>query len=174
MHLGKQRYSGVVINFSGSGLFVQTAASARPGDAIEVKIGGAIPLVGEVVWRRKVAPMLRSVASGGVGIRIQNAPEAYYKLLARAASHEQPQLETGTLTPSSLKTKPTPKLGTAVSKPAKRAPLAKKSFRARLKASRGPRSRTLSIEARNTIEAEREALEQAGNGWILLELEEDA
>ena len=45
-------------------------------------------------------------------------------------------------------------------------------FRARLKASQGPRSRTLDIDANSTLEAEREALTRAGVGWVLLDLEE--
>ena len=85
MHVGQQNYAGVVLNLSGTGLFVQTSASASPGETIELTLGGSIPVSGEVVWRRKVAPMLRSVAEGGVGVLIHNAPEAYYALLASAA-----------------------------------------------------------------------------------------
>ena len=88
MHVGEQNYAGVVLNLSGTGLFVQTSASARPGDTIELTLGGTIPVSGEIVWRRKVAPMLRSVAEGGVGVRIRNAPEAYYTLLASAAANQ--------------------------------------------------------------------------------------
>ena len=81
----------MVLNLSGTGLFVQTNASAQPGDPVELTLGGSIPVTGEVVWRRQVAPMLRSVAEGGVGVRIRNAPEAYYLLPEAADAIERLQ-----------------------------------------------------------------------------------
>jgi hypothetical protein len=175
MHLGERNYAGVVLNLSGTGLFVQTSASAQPGDPIELMLGGGIPVTGDVVWRRKVAPMLRSVAEGGVGVRIRNAPEAYYTLLATAASNQagapaRPQ-ETRSTAPAGPATQPV----ATQRRPAPPAPDPSpptRCFRARLKARQGPRSRTLEIDAVSTLEAERKALTEAGVGWVLLDLEE--
>ena len=175
MHVGERSYAGVVLNLSGTGLFVQTSASARPGDSIELTLGGSIPVTGDVVWRRKVAPMLRSVAEGGVGVRIRNAPEAYYRLLATAASNQAgapaPPQQARSPAPARPATRPVARKR----RPARPAPEPSrptKRFRARLKASQGPRSRTLEVDAVSTLEAERRALSEAGVGWVLLDLEE--
>jgi hypothetical protein len=192
MRVGERNYAGVVLNLSGTGLFVQTSASAQPGDAIKLTLGGEIPVTAEVVWRRKVAPMLRSVAVGGVGVRIRNAPEAYYSLLASAATNkagapDAPAVQQRVAAAAAAAAAPAPAPAPAPAcaparpAPAKRRrpmrPLAEPSrsirkFRARLKASQGPRSRTLDIDANSTLEAERMALNEAGVGWVLIDLEE--
>ena len=66
MQLGESRYSGVVLNLSRTGLFIQTSASAGPGEPIRLELSGQIPLRAQVVWRRKVAAHLRSIAEGGI------------------------------------------------------------------------------------------------------------
>ncbi len=73
------------MNLSRLGMFVQTCASMRAGEPIELKLRGKIHVQAEVVWRRRVPPALRNSAEGGVGIRILGAPEGYYHLLAEVA-----------------------------------------------------------------------------------------
>lgn len=148
MSVGAQRYSGVVLNLSGSGVFVQTSASPEPGEPIELQLGDEIGLRGEIVWRRKVAPQLRSVAQGGVGVRIRQAPEAYYALVERAALAEH-SLESAAKGAG-------PRL----------------RFRARLRHQAEVRTRSLDVEASDRDEAERRALARAGGGWRILEIEE--
>ena len=84
------RFAGVVLNVSRTGLFVQTSASPKIGAEIEVTLSQGtqatpVALTAEVVWHRRVPASLRSVAEGGIGLRIRYAPKPYYRLLAEAA-----------------------------------------------------------------------------------------
>ena len=83
--IGESSYSGVVLNLSRMGMFVQTSASMRTGDPIDLKLRGEIAVKARVVWFRRVPPALRNSAEGGVGVRIVGAPEGYYQLLAEVA-----------------------------------------------------------------------------------------
>lgn len=85
---GPRQYAGVILNVSRTGLFVQTSALPGIGAEIEVTLSGrteAATLTAEVVWQRRVPAPLRSVAEGGIGLRIRHATEPYYGLLAEAA-----------------------------------------------------------------------------------------
>lgn len=87
--LGQQDHSGIVLDVSRQGLFVQTTASARVGDKVEVVLsrpeqGTAITLVAGVRWLRRVPTQLRSVVQAGIGLQISHAEESYYALLAEA------------------------------------------------------------------------------------------
>ncbi len=85
IRVDESRYSGIVLNLSRTGLFVQTAAAAPPGGSIELELRGEAPLQARVVWLRRVPQQLRSVSQGGIGVRIVGAPESYYHLLVEAA-----------------------------------------------------------------------------------------
>ena len=83
-------FSGLVVDLSRRGLFVQTGAVAKTGDEIEIvlkswKSEAAIVLNAQVRWRRKVPLQLRSVVEGGLGLQIRYAPEPYYAMLAEAS-----------------------------------------------------------------------------------------
>ena len=86
IRVNQSSYSGIVLNLSRTGLFVQTAAIARPGGTIELELNGEIPLQAQVVWTRRAPRQLRSVSRGGIGVRIVGATESYYHLLAEAAA----------------------------------------------------------------------------------------
>ncbi len=86
----RSMFSGLVLDVSRRGLFVQTSAAAKAGDEVEVILrrrepDAAIVLNAQVVWRRQVPPQLRSTVEGGLGLQIRYAPEPYYMLLAEAA-----------------------------------------------------------------------------------------
>ena len=83
--IGKSSYSGVVLNLSRKGMFVQTCAAMSAGDPIDLKLRGEIDVQAQVVWRRRVPPALRTSAEGGVGVRILGAPEDYYQPLVEVA-----------------------------------------------------------------------------------------
>ncbi len=87
LSLGPSSYSGMVLDLSRTGLFIQTSAGARPGAEIAVNVHSAgfttpIALSAQVVWQRRVPQQLRTVVKGGIGLKIQRAPESYYRLLA--------------------------------------------------------------------------------------------
>lgn len=85
----RSTFSGLVLDVSRTGLFVQTGAAAKAGEEVDVVLGTqepetAIMLNAQVVWRRKVPPQLRAV-EGGLGLQIRFAPEPYYAMVAEAA-----------------------------------------------------------------------------------------
>ena len=83
-------YSGMVLNVSRGGLFVQTSAGASPGDAVHLDLAvdeaQPVPVDARVVWRRVVAPHLRTVSTGGIGVHIQYASDAYFGFVACLAA----------------------------------------------------------------------------------------
>lgn len=150
-------HTGMVLNLSRGGLFVQTSAHVAPGADVSVELNvppsSRIPLGARVVWRRVVAPQLRTVSQGGFGVRIENASEEYYRFLSgllgseagaasarapAAAAPPEPEAETGP------------------------------AFRVRLKHATGPRTRCLTLRAASAEEAGRKALARAGSEWRVL------
>jgi Tfp pilus assembly protein PilZ len=95
VRLGQQDHSGIVLDVSRMGLFVQTNAAARVGENVEVILsrperGGAITLVTAVRWQRRVPAQLRTVSHAGLGLQISHAEEGYYALLAEALQGSAP------------------------------------------------------------------------------------
>ena len=144
-------YSGMVLNLSRGGLFVQTSAAASPGEAVHLDLSlgdaDAVGLDTRVVWRRVVAPHLRSVSQGGMGVHIQYANDAYFGFVARLAE------------------------GPAADEPAPARSAAGPAFRVRLRLAGGPRTRVLTVAAADAGEARTRARQQAGPQWAVLDLE---
>jgi hypothetical protein len=154
---GRQRFSGVILDLSASGMFVQTSAKPRPGEAVGIEIslpGHREPLRvdAEVARLRLVPGQLVIVAQGGVGLRITSAPEAYFAFLSAVL-------------PAKLAA-PAPESADAA------APALHK-YRVRMSQVGGARSRTLRVRAHSAREAAALAVEEAGEGWKLLETRED-
>jgi hypothetical protein len=70
------------------GLFIRTALVSNPGTQIKVELNppeGAVQLVAEVRWGKKVPPQLLHKMKGGMGMKIlafQSGEEIYEKLCA--------------------------------------------------------------------------------------------
>jgi hypothetical protein len=83
--INEQRYSGIVLDVSATGLFIQTSATPKPGSnvGLEVQIapGESLPLQATVARRRNVPNHLKSIATGGVGLCLEGAPEEYFALI---------------------------------------------------------------------------------------------
>ena len=95
--LGEQRHSGLVLNVSPSGLFVQTHAKPLSGDTVRVALNvpgaaEAMVLDATVVWKRVVPAGLVPVAQGGVGLCLVSPPEGYYQFLADVVHARDPRL----------------------------------------------------------------------------------
>lgn len=157
IHVGERRYTGLVINLSQGGLFVQTHASAGRGSPVDLELnapgeGEGITLQGTVAWRKVVPGQLQQLSAGGFGLEIENADERYYQALARwmrvEGGSSGVEMETGT--------DPDPDLPT---------------WRVRVRASTGPRTRTLSLEAASSEEAREAALGHIGGDWRVIEIE---
>jgi Tfp pilus assembly protein PilZ len=145
-------FGGMVLNVSRGGLFLQTTARVDPGAEMWLELnasGGreAIELGTQVVWKRVVPVSLRGVTAGGVGLKIRSAPESYYTLLMQ------------------LMTSGPAASGSPGDPDAHEMP----KFRVRLKQIEGSRSRTVTLACSSEEEARRSALEQVGQGWVVLE-----
>jgi hypothetical protein len=148
------RQRAIVLDVSRTGLFVQTSARLRPGTPVELSLqfeGGTEPIpVRAAVARQKAVPStLTSVAQGGVGLRILDAPPAYYEQIG-----EPP---------------PPPRHGAPPrpAAPAGAAPV-RLRFRVRVKQSDGPRSRVVDVLEESAERACAAALAQLGAGWEAL------
>ena len=155
-------HSGMVLNLSRGGLFVQTSAGPPPGADVVVDLDVAsqpdtVPVGGRVVWRRMVVPHLRTLTQGGIGVRIENAPEVYYSFLSGVAG-EAPATHLSADSESAEPVLESPSESPGI------------EFRVRVKQAGGPRSRTLSLRSESEEEARSRALSIAGAGWAILEL----
>jgi hypothetical protein len=187
--LDGRNHGGLILDMSPGGLYIQSSAKIKPGDQIEIQmtipgIEGRHQLQVEVVRKVVVPVQLLKVARGGVGVRIVNAPEAYYQFMdelgvtADAGTSKIEQLEN-----RRARSAAAPPLAEAKSEPdsepkAEAEPEAKAEtpalqpkFSVRIKQSQGPRSRTVSVEADSEDDARRQALHAAGAGWIVLGVE---
>ena len=158
--LGRQRFSGVVLDLSSSGMFVQTTAKPRPRDPVTIELnvpGHREPIRLEAhVARLVVVPaQLAAVAQGGVGLRIRNAPEPFFELL------RQIQIESRLGSPAPLES------GEELPGEAHR------RYRVRMTQLGRARTRTLQVVARSSEEAAELARAEAGDGWKVLESSED-
>ena len=155
---GRQRFSGVVLDLSSSGVFVQTTAKPRPRDPVtlELSVPGQrepIRLEAHVARLFVVPAQLATVAQGGVGLRIRNAPEAFFELL------RQLQLEgqRGSSAPvESVEVPGEPR----------------RCYRVRVTQLGRARTRTLRVVARSSEEAAELARAETGDGWKVLEATE--
>ena len=182
--LDGRNHGGLILDVSPGGLYIQSSAKIKPGDQIEIQmtipgIEGRHQLQVEVVRKVIVPSQLIKVARGGVGVRIVNAPEAYYKFMdalgvtADAGTSKIEQLENrrarSVVAPPLAEAKSEPD-----SEPEAEPPAPQPQFRVRIKQSQGPRSRTLSVGADSEDDARRQALHAAGAGWIVLGVERAA
>jgi Tfp pilus assembly protein PilZ len=151
----------IVLDLSESGLFVQTGTRLPPGVEVEVRVRLAdsaetVLLRAQVARNKQVPPQLTSVARGGVGLRILDAPLAYYEQVNAldnvAGDGVRP---VGAAAP--------------VAAPSPAPP--QNRFRVRVKQSDGPRSRSLEILANSADEARTRALSDAGVGWEAVAVE---
>ena len=174
VNVGAQRFFGVVLNVSQGGLFVQTAAEVQRGSSVDLELkpagGEAIPLSGEVVWRRVVPAQLRGSAQGGMGVRILRADESYYTSLAdwMRISFEGERRPAGSAAASAA-ADPPPSPAAAAPRPPPPEPVV--TYRVRVRAARGPRTRSVCVEAASVEIARAEAARYAGEGWQVIEIE---
>jgi hypothetical protein len=201
--LDGRNHGGLILDVSPGGLYIQSSAKIKPGDQIEIQmtipgVEGRHQLQVEVVRKVVVPARLLKVARGGVGVRIINAPEAYYQFMddlgvtadsgtskierlenRRARSTSASPVagaEPGPKAEPKVEPKAEPEPGAesepkADPEPEAEPPAPQPQFRVRIKQSQGPRSRTVSVGADSEDDARRQALHAAGAGWIVLGVE---
>jgi len=167
--VGRQRFSGVIIDLSASGIFVQTSAKPRPGDPVtlELSIPGhrePLRLEAQVVRLKLVPPRLVAVAQGGLGLRITNAPEGYFAFLTAILPEPRP-----TESEEALRFEEDAGEDPAASEAKPDGGQAGRRYRVYVRQTGGSRSRTLHVEARSAEEAAQLAFAETGDGWKLLE-----
>jgi len=180
----KRHYSGIVLDLSGSGLFIQTTAPAEPGTGLRVELavpGQAepLPIQARVARRKVVPPRLVTVAQGGLGVRIEQAPEAYYALIAEMQRTKLPSAEEKPAQPSRPppRAKARGRLQRRALEAARRSlgapprPEPSGCFRVRLGQVHGSRSRFLEVKADSEDEARERAVAEVGEGWKVLSCE---
>ena len=171
--VGQQRYSGVILDVSQTGIFVQTHAKAQPREPVLAELavpGHREPLRLEtVVARMRMVPApLITVAQGGLGLRITNAPEAYFAFLATL----MPDRSTGPEVAKEAEAERREARKRSESAPHAPAPSGRR-YRVYASQVGGARSRMLRLHARSSEEAAQRALTELGAGWKLLETLED-
>jgi hypothetical protein len=189
--LDGRNHGGLVLDVSPGGLYIQSSAKMKPGDQVEIQmtlpgIEGRHHLQVEVVRKVVVPAQLLKVARGGVGVRIINAPEAYYQFMddlgvtSDAGTSKIEQLENrrakseAASTAAEAEPEPKPKPEPepkSEAEPEAESPAPQPQYRVRIKQSQGPRSRTVSVEADSEDDARNQALHAAGAGWIVLGVE---
>jgi hypothetical protein len=139
----------MVLNVSRGGLFVQTSATASPGESVHIDLGldEAAPLGVDacVVWRRVVGAHLRTVTTGGFGARIQYAPDAWFGFLSGLA-------------------------GSEVGAAAAERPAGSSVYQVRLRLAGSPRTRIVVVEGADEAAARARAREIAGAQWVVMGL----
>jgi hypothetical protein len=187
----KRRHVGVVLDLSANGLFVQTSATPETGDRVTLEChlpGQSEParLDTRVARRKLVPPKLRTVAQGGLGLRIENAPEPYYSFVAQVLREQ-----IGRPAEAPKPGPPEPQDSPPPPAPAKRSVsnLERRAREIALRRALGPRtpeepkhlfrvrvghgarSRTLTVNAVNEDQARAEALAKLDSGWMVLRCE---
>jgi hypothetical protein len=185
--LDGRHHGGLILDVSPGGFFIQSSAKIKPGDQIELQttipgVEGRVQIQVEVVRKVIVPARLLKVARGGVGVRIINAPEAFYQFMdelgvtSDSGMSKIEQLENRrakSAAPSSAAAaNPHPKAEPEAKPEAEEEPAAAQlQFRVRIKQSQGPRSRTVNVEADSEDDARNQAVHAAGAGWIVLGVE---
>ena len=151
------RHSGIVLNVSRSGLFIQTSIAANPGADVAINLNGpsgtAFEVDAKVVWKRIVRSELMGVARGGVGLHIKRASEGYYEFLSAIGESRETDA-------------PIPPLAPRAGQLTR--------YHVRVKLDGQPRSRALTVFAESEDAARHQVLQKVGEGWLVIELEERA
>ena len=194
VHVEGRQHNGIVLDLSGSGLFIQTGAKLSPGARVDIDL--SLPdevarMQVDVVRRKQVPAQLLTVAQGGIGVRIVSAPEAYYRFLQQLQERERQQHgESGSADGPQPVAAPargaTPcRVAPASAAPQAARPLAppappappkpaappKPHFRVRVCQTQGARSRVVDVAATDAQEASRQVLRELGEEWKLLMVE---
>jgi hypothetical protein len=160
-----QQHNALVLDVSPAGLFIQTSVKAKPGDRLDLQLSipgetQKLSLHVEVVRKVVVPARLLAVAHGGVGVRILNAPEAYYNFM-EALRIGADSIESKS---ESAGQKASTGGATAAEQP-------QRNYRVHVKQTQGPRSRILDVVAGCEEDARSQALAELGEGWGVLQVE---
>ena len=171
--LDGRSYRGIVLDLSATGIFVQTEATPGPGARMRIRFrtatGEEFEADGAVARRQAVPRELAGVVRGGLGLRIERPPEAYFRLIGMEGVSEDKARSIGMETPV---VQNRPAGAPRAPEPPKAPPApALPEYRVRVKQTDGPRSRTLKLGASSADDARKRALAELGRGWEVLTVE---
>jgi hypothetical protein len=164
LKVGHRVHTGLVLDLSPSGLFIQTNAKTYRGERIEMELSvredHPLDMVVEVVRTKSVPPRLLTVAQGGIGVRIVSAPEEYFQFLNSIGVAERQAVasagghggEAGAALDGGVELERDPG----------------PHFRVRVGQLSGPRTRRVEVAAPDAEAAAELALEELGTGWKVL------
>ena len=160
LSVGDARHSGLVLNLSTSGLFVQTNASLRPGEWVGVELpvedaSEPIAMRAAVVWRKVVPRRMHGTTHSGVGIELISVPQDYRDFVGSMLGDAPPS----EADPASSEAKPEPGAVDDL-----------RAFRVHVKLRGSPRSKALRLEAASEEQARARALNETGRGWTVIEV----
>jgi len=173
VHTEGRQHNGIVLDLSGSGLFIQTSAKLPPGVQVRIDLSLPeieVPLTVEVVRRKQVPPQLLTVAHGGIGVRILSAPETYYRFLQDVQARERQQAEREQSTRGGSTQSLAGAGARAPAAPVPAEPTGPR-FRVRVSQTDGIRSRTVVVAAATPEEASRSTQSELGEGWKVVAVE---
>lgn len=175
------RYSGIVIDLSATGLFVQTNVKPSPGTVVMLALslpGEAEPVIMEarVARKKMVPPQLLAVAGGGVGFAITEPAEAYLDFVASISPEHAEAAATarakGGVRAGSGAGGAPPSDGAGGRKgPGEKSGEASKRFRIHAVEVSTGKKRTFLTTCATEQEASNQVLEQLGDEWKVLCIE---
>jgi hypothetical protein len=187
VHVEGRQHNGIVLDLSGSGLFIQTSAKLSPGLRVDIDLSlpdDTARMQIEVVRRKQVPAQLLTVAQGGIGVRILTAPECYYRFLhelqqkereaqqlAAQAGHEAEPAKPRAVAPPQKPAAPPKPVAAPRPAPPKPPEPPKPCFRVRVCQTQGARSRVIDVAAVNADAASRQVLGELGEEWKLLKVD---
>jgi len=159
-----KRQSGIVLDVSASGMFVQTAVSATVSQEVEVHLA-ATRTSPKLTVRARVARGLRvpqqlllASAGGGLGLRVIDPPPAFAQLIVGEDEAAPPR------------TRSSPAVAAAPESPKR--PVAQRRFQVRLQAAGSTRSRVVTVQCQDAKAARSEARAVVGGNWEVLDVSE--
>ncbi len=181
IQLEDRRWTGLVLDISATGLFIQTGAKLDPGARVTLELEApgsteTLRIDARVVRRRSVPAQLKSVSQAGVGVQIGQAPEGYYAMVAALQDVVGPVEREKSAAPPPRRQTPhkkssAPKSARRSKAPAAKTPLLRKlrrRYRVEVHEVGGKGARLVEVEALNVAAAARRALEEVGEGWTVV------
>lgn len=166
------RSSGIVLDISASGLFVQTNVKPSSGIVATLRLslpGGKEPVVmkARVARKKMVPPQLLAVAGGGVGFAITEPAEAYLDFVAEMSPEDAEAV-------ARARANLAKRVGSGArprKEPGEKREEAPKRFRIHVVETRTGRKNTFLATCASEQEASDQVLDQLGDGWKVLFVE---
>ena len=158
-----RRHSGIVLDVSDRGLFVQTSARPRPGTEVDVVLNipsrkESVTILTVVARQKLVPPQLLTVAQGGIGLQLrEDPPVAYHDLLEEMGLSVRPI--------------PSRKKPAAERVSTNSAKVQLRRFRVSVESTDGSESNTFLVTSGSEEGAREKVLADIGEGWKVIEVE---